>query len=139
MARRVARKQTLFTVPESPEVPPALLCGRCECGHVFFPAQRRGCERCGAHGNRIQIVETAARGVLRAFVTVHHPKPKPGDRPRVVGTVMLDAGPVFEVILDAHEDELAVGQRVRGLLVESGSDEKGRVVMDCVFALEGAG
>ena len=138
MARRVARRKTLFTVPESPEAPPALLCGRCECGHVFFPAQRLGCDRCGAHGDRIEIVEVAARGVLRAFATAHRPKPEEGQRPQVVGTVMLDAGPAFEVILDAREEALAVGQRVRGLLVESGHDDEGQIVMDCLFAPEHA-
>jgi uncharacterized OB-fold protein len=136
MARRIARMQTLFTVPESPEAAPALLCGHCECGHVFFPAQRLGCERCGAYGDRIEIVETAARGVLRAFARVYRPRPAEGARPQVLGTVVLDAGPAFEVILAASEEDLSVGQRVRGLLVESGHDEQGRILMDCVFAPE---
>ena len=134
MTRGVSRRKTLFTVPESPEAPPAILCGRCECGHVCFPAQRLGCDRCGAHGDRIEIVEVAARGVLRAFASAHRAKRPEGAPPPVVGTVMLDAGPAFEVALDAREEALAVGQRVRGLLVESGRDDEGRILLDCRFA-----
>jgi len=31
-----------------------------------------------------------------------------------------------------------VGQRVRGLLVESGRDDQGQIVLDCLFAPEEA-
>jgi len=138
MARRVSRKKTLFTAPDAPDAQPAILCGRCECGHVFFPAQRLGCDRCGAHGDRIEIVEVAARGVLRAFATAHRAQRPEGAEPLVVGTVMLDAGPVFEAVLDAREEALAVGQRVDGRLVESGRDDAGQIVLDCRFAPEAA-
>ena len=134
MARGVSRRKTLFTVPDSPDAPPAILCGRCECGHVFFPAQRLGCDRCGAHGARIEIVEVAARGVLRAMAAAHRTKRPEGALPLVVGTVMLDAGPAFEVALYAREEALAVGQRVHGLLVESERDDQGQIVLDCLFA-----
>ena len=56
----------------------------------------------------------------------------------VVGTVMLDAGPAFEVTLAAREEELCVGQRVHGVLVESGCDDAGNTLMDCRFAPEGS-
>ena len=137
MPRRVPRRKTLFTVPEAPDAPPALLCGHCECGHVFFPAQRLGCERCGAHGDRIRIVEEPARGALQAFATVYRPRPPEGEAPMVVGTVTLDAGPAFEVTLAAREEELSVGQRVHGVLVESGCDDAGNTVLDCRFAPDG--
>ena len=137
MPRRVPRRTTLFTVPEAPDAPPALLCGHCRCGHVFFPAQRLGCARCGAHGEDIRIVEVPAQGVLRAFATAYRPRPAAGEAPMVVGTVVLDAGPAFEVTLAAAEQELSVGQRVHGVLVESGRDDAGRIVMDCRFAPEG--
>jgi hypothetical protein len=55
----------------------------------------------------------------------------------VVGTVMLDAGPAFEVTLAAREEELSVGQRVHGVLVESGRDDAGNTVLDCRFAPDG--
>jgi uncharacterized OB-fold protein len=137
MIRRVALRETLFTVPEAPDAPPALLCGRCRCGHVFFPAQRLGCERCGAHGDDIRIVEVPAQGVLRTFATAWRPRPAAGESPMVVGTVMLDAGPAFEVTLAAREEELRVGQRVHGVLVESARDDAGQVLMDCRFAPDG--
>jgi uncharacterized OB-fold protein len=139
VSRRIARKQTLFTVPSSRDAPPALLGGRCSCGHVFFPPQRMGCDVCGAAGDAIEIVELAASGVLKAFATAHRQKRPGGSSPLVVGAVLLDDGPLVEVVLDADDATgLAVGQRVRGRLVDVGEDDDGRTVVDCFFAPAGA-
>ena len=135
MSPRIARKQTLFTVPPSPDEAPALLGGRCSCGHVFFPPQRMGCEVCGAAGDAIEIVELAARGTLLAFATFHRGTRPGGGSPFVVGAVALDDGPVIEVVIDADDESaLAVGQRVSGRLVEVGEDAAGGTVVDCFFA-----
>jgi uncharacterized OB-fold protein len=138
MTRRIATKKTLFTVPPTPDRPPALLGGRCCCGHVFFPPQRFGCDVCGAHGDRIQIVELAASGVLKAFAVAHRQRRADGTSPPVVGSVILDEGPAVEVMLDTEDDSgLFAGQRVHGRLVETGRDDEGRSLVDCRFTPEG--
>jgi len=134
VSRRIARKKTLFTVPPSPEGVPALLGGRCSCGHVFFPPQQMGCDVCGAAGDAIEIVELAAGGVLKAFAMVHRRTRPGGGSPLVVGVVALDDGPVIEVVIDADDESaLFVGQRVSGRLVDIGEDDAGRSVVDCFF------
>ena len=140
MSRRIARKKTLFTVPPSRDEAPALLGGRCSCGHVFFPPQRMGCDVCGAAGEAIEISELAASGVLQAFATVHRQTRPGGTSPLIVGVVALDDGPVVEVVLDAaDESALSVGRRVRGRLVDVGEDGAGRTLVDCFFGpVEGA-
>jgi uncharacterized OB-fold protein len=135
VSRRIARKKTLFTVPPSAEGAPALLGGRCSCGHVFFPPQQMGCDVCGAAGDAIEIVELAAGGVLKAFAMAHRRTRPGGGSPLVVGVVALDDGPVIEVVIDADDDSaLFVGQRVSGRLVDVGEDDAGGSVVDCFFA-----
>ena len=138
MAERVARKKTLYTVPVESGARPALRCGRCVCGHVFFPPQRLGCEVCGAPGDRLEIVELAPEGVLQALAPAHRLKRPDGGTPLWVGTVRLDAGPVFEAALDVTDASgLAAGRRVEGRLVDVGRDDEGRVVVDLFFAPAG--
>jgi uncharacterized OB-fold protein len=135
VSRRIARKKTLFTVPPSPDEAPALLGGRCSCGHVFFPPQRMGCDVCGAAGDAIEIVELAAGGVLKSFAMTHRRTRPGGGSPLVVGVVALDGGPVIEVVIDADDESvLSVGQRVSGRLVDVGEDGAGQTVVDCFFA-----
>ena len=135
MSRRIARKQTLFSVPADPDAAPALLGGRCTCGHVFFPPQQMGCDVCGAAGDSIEIVELAASGVLNAFATAHRQTRPGATSPLVVGSVLLDDGPAVEVILDVEDASgLVIGQRVRARLVDVGEDDDGRSLVDCYFA-----
>ncbi len=135
MSERVARKQTLFTVPPAPSNETHLLGSRCSDGHVFFPPQRLGCEICGAYGDDIESVELAAAGTLRNFALAHREQRPGSAAPLITGTVALDAGPSVEVILEVDDTtQLACGQRVAGHLVECGEDESGRQVVDCFFA-----
>jgi uncharacterized OB-fold protein len=137
LPRRIPRRPTLFTAPEDPATPPALRCGRCDCGHVFFPPQQLGCERCGAHGDALEVVEVAARGVLQACAASHREPRADARGPRVLGTIVLDAGPALEADLDVSGPELPrPGQRVAGRLVEVERDDEGRSVVDCQFAPE---
>ena len=139
MSARVARKKTLFSVPESPDEPPALLVGRCSCGHRFFPPQRLGCEQCGAFGDSIAIAPLAARGVLKTFATAVRQTRPGGDAPLSVGGVLLDDGPFVEVVLDVDDaGALAPGLRVSGRLVTVGEDDAGHAVVDLFFAPETA-
>ncbi len=137
MNERVATKPTLFTVPPAPGSETRLLGARCSGGHLFFPPQQMGCDICGAHGSDIAIVELAALGVLKTFARAYRQQRPGSAAPLVIGTVLLDAGPAVEVILDVDDtDALRCGQRVAGHLVEVGEDEAGRQLVDCFFAPE---
>ncbi len=138
MIQRIARQKTLFTVPDTEETPPALLTGRCACGYLFFPPHRFGCESCGAGPEAISIVETAAKGVLRAFALSHRETHPDGSTPYIIGQVVLDAGPAISVVLETKDkSSLSSGQRVIGKLVPIKENEKGQVIVDCLFAPEG--
>jgi uncharacterized OB-fold protein len=139
MSQGIARQKRLFTLPDSPKEKPALLGGRCSCGHVFFPPHRFGCDRCGAPPEEIEIAKLEARGVLTCFAVAHRQSRPDGDTPLVVGTVSLDSGPAVEVMLDVRDaDALSVGQRVEGRLLEGRRDDAGRTRFEFAFAPEGS-
>lgn len=138
MKERLPRQKSLFTVPASVEDPPSLLCGRCSCGHVFFPPHRFGCEDCGAGQEAITISEEPATGILKAFAVVHGQSRPDGKGPLVVGRVLLDNGPSIMATLDVeNQGELAAGQRVCGTLVPDGRDTKEKIPVDLLFTLKG--
>lgn len=93
--------------PEPAPHPPSLNGIHCSaCGHVFFPPQDLGCERCGTTGTALQPRRLAGRGTLMSRVTVHlHAKPE-RSAPFVVGTVHLDDGPVVRTLLDLAPEAL---------------------------------
>ena len=93
--------------PEPVPHPPSLHGTHCSaCGHVFFPPQDLGCERCGAAGSALQPRRLAGNGTLMSRVTVHlHAKPE-RSAPFVVGTVHLDDGPVVRALLDVAPEVL---------------------------------
>lgn len=135
MSERIAKRQTLFAVPPAPSTETVLLGARCTCGHVFFPRQRIGCEVCGAHGNEIESIELAASGTLQAFALAPRQQRPGSTAPLIVGTVVLDAGPAVEVVLDVDDTAgLSCGQRIAAHLAPVGEDESGRQIVDCFFA-----
>ncbi len=95
-------KKPLFLLPGTEAAPgfPALLGGRCSCGHVFFPMQWFGCEKCGRHDSDLSQIKLSGRGMLRAYAQVHlHARPSP----RVPFTVLeieLDDGPIIRALFD---------------------------------------
>ena len=95
-----------------------LLGMRCSaCGHVAFPRQRYGCEKCGATGAALVDVDLATDGTLTSFATVHMHQAKNIAAPFVIGEVELDAGPtVRATMVEANDAALAVGVRVAGRL-----------------------
>jgi len=110
--------------------------GRCgRCGYVFFPLQRYGCERCGAHGDALAPATLSGQGVLLASAAVHvHEGRHPA--PFVVGTVQLRDGPVVRTLLD-HDPAapaLAPGQPLQAVLRSAGIDEDGQPLLDLRFA-----
>jgi len=102
---------------------PAALKGvKCACGHVAFPPQQYGCERCGRHGDDLQAVQLSGEGRLLASSTVH---------------MHAAAYPVapFTVV----EVELEHGVVTRGLLADGQSaDVKPGMAVQCVLQTEPA-
>jgi hypothetical protein len=134
MSERVATKPTLFTVPADPNAPPRIRGGRCRCGRLLFPPQRFGCDGCGASGDAIEDFDFDGDGVLNTFATSHRQQRPGSDAPLVVGTVALDAGPVIESALAVDDAAgLRIGARVRPRLLEVGTDDDGRTLVDCFF------
>ena len=134
MSERIAKKPTLFTVPADPDAPPRLCGGRCRCGRLLFPAQRFGCDACGAAGDAIRPADFDAEGVLTAFATSHRQRRPGSESPLVVGTIALDAGPVVESALAVEDASgLRIGARMRPRLLDVSVDDDGRRVVDCFF------
>jgi uncharacterized OB-fold protein len=108
------------------------------CGHVTFPPNPYGCDACGAEPASLEACELTGAGRLAAFATVHLHPGKGIEAPFTIGTVELDDGPAVRVTLTTATDEgLAVGDRVRSVLVPQGTDEDGNEVVELRFAPEG--
>jgi uncharacterized OB-fold protein len=110
--------------------------GRCSaCGHVFFPMQTRGCEKCGAHGNQLIGADLGGSGVLAAAAVVHVHAGKSRTAPFVMGTIDLDSGPRIRTLLaDAPDAESRVGSIVTAVLVDTAGPD-GAAVRDLRFRL----
>ena len=94
----------------------ALFAQRCAtCGHVAFPRQPYGCEKCGAL-ERTEV-ELDAAGVLASFATVHLHQSKSIAAPFVIGEIKVDGGPTLRITLvEANDAGLAIGARMKGCL-----------------------
>jgi uncharacterized OB-fold protein len=135
MSGRIAGKATLVNVPAASGEPPTLRGSRCRCGHTSFPPQLLGCHVCGAGGTDVTSVALAASGTLRSFAMVHRQKRPGGDSPLIVGALLLDDGPLVEVVIDAVDTTgLAVGRRMLGRLVTLETNAEGQAIVDCQFA-----
>lgn len=132
-----ALKPTLFTLPQpGGDALPQLLGGRCRCGHVFFPMQTYGCEKCGARGDALTPAALPARGSLVASARVLLHAAKDRQPPFVVVSVRLDDGPVLRTLLDQDSQAtLPIGAPLRGCLVEVGRSEAGDPLLDLRFTL----
>ena len=131
-----ALKPSLYTATAAaPGGLPALQGGRCRCGHVFFPFQTDGCERCGATGDALQPALLTASGRLVASARVLMHARKDRQPPFVVVAVQLDDGPVVRTLLDADTAATPpIGMPMRGRLVEVGRTEAGGPIVDLRFA-----
>jgi uncharacterized OB-fold protein len=135
MSERIAAKATLLNVPTAPDQPPTLRGSRCSCGHTSFPPQSLGCNVCGAD---VAAVSLAAAGTLHSFAMAHRQKRPGADTPLVVGAVLLDDGPLIEVVIDAVDASgLAVGCRMLGRLVSLETNAEGQTIVDCQFVPDG--
>lgn len=88
-------------------------CGSCRrCTAVVWPAQPFGCERCGAHGDDLDVVDVPAQGTAHSFATVHTHPTLPV--PFTVIEVLLEAGMLIRAVCDT-EDVPAIGDPVRAV------------------------
>jgi uncharacterized OB-fold protein len=123
MALQQLLNPKLYAADESRADMAVLRGGRCKCGHVFFPMQHYGCERCGRSGSDLQPVDLTGQGVLAASVTVHlHARPE-RLAPFTIGTIKLDDGPVVRALLTGPVDNLAPGCRMIATLTSVGSTD----------------
>lgn len=89
-----------------------------KCGHLAFPEQHYGCEKCGATGGDLKPRALAARGTLLSRATVNLHYGKDIETPFVVGSVKLDEGPAVRcTLVEKTEGELAHGTVMVGQIV----------------------
>jgi uncharacterized OB-fold protein len=87
------------------------------CGHLGFPRQAYGCEKCGAYGDDLTDVEITTTGRLQSFATVFRHPSKSITPPFIIGEVRLDAGlMVRATMIETDDGELEVGASVIGTL-----------------------
>jgi uncharacterized OB-fold protein len=104
---------------------PVLQGGRCRCGHVFFPMQTYGCERCGSHGDALTPQALSTLGTLLASAVVHLHADKNRPAPFTIVKVALDDGPVVRTLLADDSGAIALGQRMTAKLtpIQQGDGE----------------
>lgn len=97
---------------------PTLIGRECQCGHVYFPPQDYGCEKCGASGAALKPRMLQGQGTLVSWATVHmHAKPYP-KAPFVVGKIALNEGPVMRALLKVDDESgLQAGMPVVAVMV----------------------
>ncbi len=114
----------------------ALLHGvSCTCGHVAFPPQLYGCERCGRHGDDLRPVQLGGRGRLLASSVVHMHAAAYPVAPFTVVEVELEEGVVTRGLLAADQvANLKPGTLLRSILQAEPADD-GSEVLDLRFAI----
>lgn len=139
MSTRKAAHPELYS-PDSTDNP-SLNGGKCRaCGYVFFPPQRYGCESCGAPPAQLDAMQLADRGALHSYATVHLHQGKDIEAPFTVGLIVLDDGPAIRSMLTERTDAgLAIGARMKSVLVAAGADQEGNEMVELRFAKAEAG
>jgi uncharacterized OB-fold protein len=134
MSNRTAVHPELYS-PDSSDNP-SLSGGKCRaCGYVFFPPQRYGCESCGAPPDLLEAVQLAGRGTLHSYATVHLHMGKDIEAPFTIGLIVLDDGPAVRSTLTGRTDAgLAIGDRMKSVLVAAGTDQQGNETVELRFA-----
>jgi uncharacterized OB-fold protein len=93
---------------------------KCEtCGHIAFPEQSYGCEKCGEneyiHGEKLACI-----GHLTSFATVHLHHAKNVTAPFIIGEVRLESGPTIRItMVESVPDSLSIGAPVNGIIFRS--------------------
>lgn len=127
-------KPTLYRSAGTADAPdrPALLGGVCANGHVCFPLQHYGCERCGSVDLRPRAL--AGSGRLLASARVHLHAGKGREAPFTVGSIQLDDGPIVRTLIDG-DAPLQAGVRMATTLVAV-VDAEGNACLDLRFEPE---
>lgn len=125
-------KPALYRASEG-DKPPTLLGGSCTCGYVFFPMQTYGCEKCGRYGDALAPRALSSGGRLLASATVHMHMGKSRVAPFVVGSIILDDGPIVRTLIIEDSGPLSNGDRMIGTLVTVRSDAAGEEFLDFRF------
>jgi len=112
---------------------PALLGGACACGHVFFPLQAYGCERCG--GADLQPRALSGAGRLLASARVHLHAGKGREAPFTVGSIRLEDGPIIRTLIEEDGTRLRPGASMVAVLAPV-TDLEGAVSLDLRFVRE---
>jgi len=112
---------------------PVLHGGRCRCGHVFFPMQTYGCERCGSHGDALTSCLLSTSGTLLAEAAVHLHADKQRPAPFTIVKIVLDDGPVVRSLLAEDSITVSPGQRMTAKLVPVGQSETSETILDLRF------
>jgi hypothetical protein len=113
---------------------PALLGGVCaDCGYVFFPLQRYGCERCGSVDLQPRVLSGA--GTLLAAARVHLHAGKNREAPFTVGSVALDEGPIVRTLVEDGDPPPQPGDRMATALAPA-VDADGATRLDLRFIRE---
>ena len=134
MPNRTAVQPELYS-PDSADNP-SLNGSKCRaCGYVFFPPQRYGCESCGAPPEKLEAVQLAGRGKLHSYATVHLHMGTDIKTPFTIGLIVLDDGPAISSTLTNPTDEgLAIGDRMKSVLVTASTDQAGNEMVELRFA-----
>lgn len=116
--------------------PASLNAVRCTCGHVAFPPQHYGCERCGRSGSDLREEALSGQGRLLASSTVHMHAAAHPVAPFTVVEVELDHGVVTRGLLAENPStDLKPGTRVHSIL-QAEPAEDGEV-LDLRFVVNG--
>lgn len=128
-------KPGLYSLAGTRSVPhhPALLGGRCTCGHVFFPMHDYGCERCGRHGHAVSKQDLSGRGTLLAAAVVHIHGDKTRAVPFMIGKIALDDGPVVRTLIAGNRSGMIPGQQMVTTIICVGKPEDGQPIQDLRF------
>ncbi len=88
---------------------------RCRCGHIFFPPQPHGCERCGHAVSHPVPLRGCGTLVASAAVHIHS---RPGRvAPFTAGTIRLADGPIVRALMHGKQEDMSPGRPVTAMLV----------------------
>jgi uncharacterized OB-fold protein len=81
---------------------------RClDCGLTAYPAQRFGCENCGAYGGRLGPVTLTGRGTVLARASLNRHPSTTIPLPALVGEIQLAEGPVLRARVEPGTEAAA--------------------------------
>jgi uncharacterized OB-fold protein len=107
--------------------------GACACGHLFFPMQTYGCERCGRDGEALESRSLDARGTLVASARVHRHADKSRPTPFTVVEIRLEAGPTVRSLLAERAEDPEPGAPMHAVLEAVGAGPGGEEILDLRF------